>query len=298
MVSQRLYEVLGLACGFALVDYGFNFIAVGLPGARALTSQLTGVSLLIGGSSIIFISLFYLLKPATPTPGVAPPTTGVSDVGVETVVEEETPPKAGFYKNIEYIGYFFTVLGLFSAADLILQVLLPPLYNEARWWVEVLLVTFGVLAYTIFGSIGHLGSQEEAELAKTRTVPTQATSALHMEPAPGEAPKPAPSYPQALVVQLSEFAKSSSDQYERHLGAEVYDKIRIERDLITIWREDRQGMRSVYLAGPYELNRRLLKDQLNRGEGLQIGSLSLSTDAISELLRMQEHSTEASAPTA
>ena len=294
LVSRRLYEILGLACGFVLIDYGFSFIAAGFPGARALTSQFIGANLLIAGSAVVFLALFYLLKSATATPAVAQPATGAPDVGVETVVEEQTPPKAGFYKNVEYVGYFFTFLGLFSAADLVLQVLIPPLYNEARWWVEILLVVFGVLSYTIFGSVGRLGSQEEAELAKMGAVPSQPALTLHEGTSPAEAPKSAPSYPEVLDVRLNEFAKSASGEYEHHLAAEVYDRVHIERDLVTIWREDRQGMRSVYLAGPYELNRKLLEDYLSRGEQLRIGILSLSTDAMRELAKLQGYPAQTS----
>jgi len=297
LVSHRLYEVLGLACGFVLIDYGFSFFAAGLPGARALTSQFVGAFFLIAGSAAVFLALFYLLRSATPMPSAALPTTSAPDVGVETVVEEQTPPKPGFYKNVEYIGYFFTLLGLFSAADLVLQVLIPPLYNEARWWVEILLVIFAVLSYTIFVSVGRLGSQEEAELTRTGTIPTQPTLTPHEKTSPtAAAPQSVPSYPTVLDVQLNDFAKSASNEYEHHLAGEVYDRIRIEADLITIWREDRQGMRSVYLAGPYELNRKLLEDQLNRGEELKVGNLTLSVNAINGLLKLREHSTEATGP--
>jgi len=165
LISRRLYEILGVACGFVLIDYGFSLVAAGFPGARELTSQFLGANFLVGGSVAVFISLYYLLRPVSvAAPTGTEPTLPRPDVGVETIVEEQTPPKSGFYRNIEYVGYFFTVLGLFSAADLVLQVFLRSTYNEGRWWVEILLVTFGVLSYTIFGSIGRLGSQEEAKL--------------------------------------------------------------------------------------------------------------------------------------
>ena len=176
MASRTLYEIIGIACGFAAIDYGFNFIATGLPGARSLTSQFIGVNLLVGGSAAVFISLFYMLKSDNvPSEVSALPQTGViaPDVRVETVVEEQTPPKSGFYRNIAYTGYVFTVIGLFAVADLILQVFIPSLYNEGRWWTEILLATFGILSYTIFSSVGRLGAREEAELARKQPVMTQ-----------------------------------------------------------------------------------------------------------------------------
>ena len=295
MVSRRLYEVLGLACGFGLLDYGFNFIATGLSGARALTSQFIGANLIIGGSAIVFLALFYLLKPAAPTTTEAQPTTGVTEIGVETMAEEHVQPRPAFYRNIEYIGYFFTFLGLVSAADLVLQVLIPFMYNEARWWVEVLLVTFGVLSYTIFVSIGRLGEHEEEEFARATSIPSKPVS-VQQEATMAEPAKSTPAYPEELQVQLNEFSMSPSGELERHLSAEVYDRIRIERGLITIWREDRRGLRSIYLAGPYELSRNLLDGQVIRGEELRIGNLVLSVETVRELLRLQEHPTEASAP--
>ncbi len=172
MVTRRLFQALGLAAGFVLVDYSFNLIASGLPGARAFTSEFLAANLLVGGSALVFVSLYYLLKPITPTsPTVPQPVSARPDVGVELIEEEATPAKPGFYKTIEYIGYFFAFLGLISAADLVMQVFLRSTYNEGRWWVEVLLVTFGVLSYTIFGSIGRLGAQEEANLKKMPATP-------------------------------------------------------------------------------------------------------------------------------
>ena len=65
-----------------------------------------------------FTSLYFLLKsPGQVTVSVQP--AGVApDVGIELVVEETPPSQYGFYKNIEYVSYFFTALGLFSAVDL------------------------------------------------------------------------------------------------------------------------------------------------------------------------------------
>lgn len=295
MVSRRFYEILGVACGFVLIDYGFSFVAAGFPGARELTSQFLGANLLVGGSVAVFVSLYFLLKPVSvATPAGTPPTAPRPDVGVETIVEEETPPKSGFYRNIEYVGYFFTVLGLFSAADLVLQVFLRSTYNEGRWWVEVLLVTFGVLSYTIFVSIGRLGSQEEAKLAGP---PAQPKLYPGNVAAPPTAPTtPSPSLPASLEIQIGEFTKSPSGEYERHLSGQVYDLFRIEKEGVTVWREDRQRIRSVYLAGPYELSRKMLEEGVKGGEELKIGSLKLSVDSMQGLLALLERPRESAAP--
>ena len=285
MVSRRLYEILGLLCGFVLIDYGFNFVAAGFPGARQLTSQIIGGNLIAGGSAAVFISLYYLLKPVVAaTPAVAQPSLGPPDVGVEMIVEEETPQKSGFYRNISYIGYFFTFIGLLSAADLVLQVFIRSIYNEARWWVEILLATFGVLSYTIFVSIGHLGSQEEAKFTGPSTQPKLIPDNASTIDTTATV---TPSYAESLEIRVAEFMKSSSGEYERHLSGEVYDMFRIDRDIISVWREDRRGMRSVYLAGPYELSTKLLEEHLKSGEELKIGSLSLSVDSMRELLALQ-----------
>ncbi len=294
MLSRRLYEIVGFVCGFILIDYGFNFVAIGLPGARELTSQFVGANLIIGGSALVFGSLYYMLRPpSVPVPIGAVPILPPPDVGVEMIVEEETPPKSGFYRNISYVGYSFTILGLISAADLVLQVFIRSTYNETRWWVEILLVTFGVLSYTIFGSIGHLGYQEEAkfQLAPAESSPVPVG---HIQ-AETNATTPVPSYPESLEVQVAEFTRSASGEYERQLTGEVYDAFRVDPNMITIWREDRRGIRSVYLAGPYELSRELLAEQLKRGEALTIGSLNLSADSIRQLLDLQE-GTRASSP--
>ncbi len=255
-----------------------------------LTSQFVGANLIAGGSAVVFASLYYMLRPATvPALGAAQPPLSPPDVGVETIVEEETPPKSGFYRNISYVGYSFTFLGLISAADLVLQVFIRSTYNETRWWVEILLVTFGVLSYTIFGSIGHLGYQEEAKLTVATTGPRL------VPPSPTQAetttPTAVPSIPESLEVRVADFVKSASGEYGRHLSGEVYDAFRIERDMITIWREDRKGMRSAYLAGPYELSRVLLEEHLKRGDALKIGSLNLSVDSMRELLALQVSAT-------
>lgn len=286
MLSRRLYEILGLVCGIVLIDYGFNFVATGFPGAREFTSQFVGANLILGGSAAVFASLYYLLRPTLPVPpGATQLTTLAPDVGVETIVEEETPPKSGFYRTISYIGYFFTALGIFSAADLVLQVFLRSIYNETRWWVEILLVVFGVLSYTIFGSVGHLGYQEEASL-KIAEMPSRPVSTPAAE-TEATAPPPPPSYPDTLDVRMADFTKSVGGEYEKHLSGEAYDLIRVDREMVTIWRENRLGMRSVYLAGPYELSRALLEEHVKNGVPLKVGILNLSVETIQELLALQ-----------
>jgi len=301
LVSRRLYQVFGLVCGFALLDYGFEFIALGVPGARAFTSQFLGANLLVGGSALIFAALYYLLKPLAPpiTPTSQVQTTSETtlerpDVHVERIVEEDTPPKAGFYKKIEYIGYFFACLGLISAADLVLQVFLHSIYNEARWWIEVLLVTFGVLSYTIFGSVGRLGAQEEAKLtpqvATTVAAETSASTPVQTVSAPKPEVEP-------LALNPADFTRSAMGEYERHLSGNSYDMFRVDREMITIWREDRRGMRSIYLAGPYELNRKMLEEYATNGQELRIGYLTLGPEAVRALIELQVKPTAEAAAT-
>ena len=241
----------------------------------------------------MFVSLYYLLKPAAPA--VAPPPTPQPagerpDVGVEIIAEENTPPKPGFYKTIEYIGYFFTVLGLISAADLVLQVFLRSTYNEARWWVEVLLVTFGVLSYTIFGSVGRLGMQEEAMLKRGPTVPEASSNVTITSTSGISAAVTLPLGP--LDLRLSDFTRNSAGEYERHLSGEFYDMFRLDPDLATVWREDRRGMRSAYLAGPYELTREMLEKHLENGEGVSVGELTITTEAVRGLIELMKSSAE------
>lgn len=288
---------MGFACGFILIDYGFNVISAGVPGARAFTSQFLGVNLLLGGSVLVFVSLYYLLKPAGPPPAlpVTPqPVGGRPDIGVEIIVEEETPPKLGFYKTIQYVGYFFTFLGLISAADLIMQVFIRSIYNEARWWVEVLLVTFGILSYTIFGSVGRLGLQEEAKLARVPAAPKSTSETVDASRAP-PLPTTAVEAMGPLNLMPTDFTRNSAGEYEKYLSGESYDMFRVDPDLITIWREDRRGMRSVYLAGPYELTKKMLREYLNSAQELKVGSLVLSTDAVRGLLELTEKSASESA---
>ena len=93
--------------------------------------------------------------------------------------------------------------------------------------------------------------------------------------------------PENLEIQLDKFSKSPSGEYERKLSDTVYDVFRVQHDLITIWREDRGAMRSVYLAGPYELTSQLLEGYVKKGEQLHIGILLLSSETARALLEMQ-----------
>ena len=285
--SRRLYQIIGIVCGFALIDYGFNFIALGLPGAREMTSQFIGVNLLVGGSVVIFISIFFLLRPAqtqVPTPSQTdmPPS-----IEIETVVEEQTPPQFRFYRNIQYIGYFMTALGLFSAADLMLQVFIYQTYNEARWWVEILLVVFGVLAYAIFVSLGHIGAQEERALATSQPVVTPAGTVTVEEHAAPTVESRA-LIPEMIELRLDQFSRSSSGEYERKLSENTYDMVSVRPEVVNVWRETRAEMRSSYLAGPYELSSEALKAHVKRGEPIRVGILSISSEVVQELLNMQQ----------
>jgi hypothetical protein len=285
LVTRKLSALLGIVCGFILIDYGFNFLAVGFPGAEELTSQFVGGSLALGGSAVVFLALYALLSTPT-TPVTQEPTGPAPDIPVEIIVEEQTGSQYAFYKHIEHIGYFFTALGLFSGADLILQVFIHQLYNEARWWIEVLLVTFGVLSFAIFGSLGRIGAQEEREMALRIQQTTQTT---HAEPvgSPDSGSSDVAQIPATIEVRLADFVKSPSGDFERRLSERVYDMIRIQPDMISIWREERQEIRAIYLAGPYELTRESLEDQLKRGEGLKVGIVSLPLDVIQDLLKPQ-----------
>jgi hypothetical protein len=292
MVSRRLFQGLGLALGFILVDYAFNLIASGLPGARAFTSQFLAANLLVAGSAIVFVSLYYLLKPIAPASTTVPqPVSARPDVGVEIIVEEATPPKPGFYKTIEYIGYFFAFLGLISAADLVLQVFIRSTYSEARWWVEVLLVTFGVLSYTIFGSIGRLGAQEEASLknipATPKMSPENIVSTTEETHTTGPSTAVSTVTIEPMELKLAEFTPTATGEYERHLTEDSFDMFRVDREVITVWRENRKGIRSNYLAGPYELTSKMLEEYASGGQELRIGPLIVSTDTVRALLALQ-----------
>jgi hypothetical protein len=301
MISRRVYQLIALASGFTLVNYGFNIIAIGLKGARELTSQFVGSNLLLGGAVVIFWALYNMLKPLTPRASIgAVNVAGVQDVGVELIVEEEDRgPKTSFYRDIEYIGYFFTFLGLVSAADLVLQVFIASLYNEIRFWIEILLVVFGVLSYAIFGSIGRLGFQEERATHLSQTRPAAEPAAAVEQLALAETQTPAaaiaptaPAPRDLLEVRLDEFSKSETGEYERQVSGKVYDLVRTEAGGITVWREDRMGLRSVYLLGPYEMKWDLLEDQMKRGEDLRIGSLVMSLETVRGLLALHVRSSE------
>jgi len=286
-LSGRLYEALALVAGLVLIDYGFNFVATGVQGARQFTSQFLGANLLIGGSAMVFFSLYYLLKPEAQVAKMTQPAQPSPDVGVGLVVEEATPPKPGFYRNIEYIGYFFAFLGLISAADLVLQVFVRSTYDELRWWVEILLVTFGVLSYTILGSIGHLGAQEEAKLMIPPTQP-HSTSQPIVAPATASSRQLAtPSLSGDLTLNLADFSKSDTGDYERRVSGNTYDMFRVEEDLVSVWREDRREMGSVYLFGPYKVSRTLMEAQARNGQELTIGNLTLSVDTMRKLLELE-----------
>ncbi len=290
MVSRRLFQGVGLALGFILVDYAFNLIAVGLPGARTFTSEFLAANLLVGGSALVFVSLYYLLKPIAPASTTVPqPVSARPDVGVETIVEEVTPPKPGFYKTIEYIGYFFAFLGLISAADLVLQVFIRSIYNEARWWVEVLLVVFGILSYTIFGSIGRLGAQEEASLKQIPSTPKISSENVVSitEETRTTNPSTSTSTIQPMELKLAEFNQTATGEYEHQLAGDSFDMFRVDREIITVWREERKGIRSNYLAGPYELTRKMLEEYASGGQELRIGHLIASVDTVRDLLALQ-----------
>lgn len=140
-----------------MIDYGCNLLAVGLPGTRQVASQFLGINLVLAGSGVAFTCLYYWLKP------VAKATPSVPQPSAEGVIVEKSPELVGFYKNVGYLGYFITALGLFAAADVALQAIIPQSYSATRWWIEVILVMFGVLSYAVFGSIRRIGAREEKQ---------------------------------------------------------------------------------------------------------------------------------------
>ena len=248
-----------------------------------LTSQFVGGSLALGGSATVFVALYSLLSPPIPPANVTQEPVGAApDISAEIIVEEQTGSQFAFYKHIEYIGYFFTAIGLVSGADLILQVFIRQLYNETRWWIEVLLVTFGVLSFAIFGSIGRIGALEEREMASRIQQTTQPTP---LEPVGSSGSSEVPQIPTMIEVHLPDFVKSTSGDFEHRLSERIYDMIRVQPDMISIWREERQEIRAVYLAGPYELTKDHLEEQLKRGEELKVGIVSLPLDVIQDLLK-------------
>jgi hypothetical protein len=267
--------------GFALIDYGFNFIAVGLPGARQTASQFVGLNMLLGGSAVVFISLLLLLRPTqTSIPGSQPQSGALPETRIETVAEEQAQPQFRSYEKIEYLGYFITSLGLLAAADLVLQVFVSQLYNEARWSVEVLLLVLSaVLAYAIFGSLSRPGAEEKRALVTTQPGLAPSMTSVQVE-AKAEVPE-------VIELNLKQFSRSSSGEYERKLTDFIYDVVSVRPEMINVWRENRTRMRTEYLAGPYELSSELLEAHAKDGAPIRIGTLSVSIESIQELLSMQ-----------
>jgi len=62
---------------------------------------------------------------------------------------------------------------------------------------------------------------------------------------------------------------------------------RVDEELVTVWREDRREMRSVYLFGPYEVSRSLMEEQVRNGQELTIGNLTLPVDTMRKLLELE-----------
>jgi len=247
-----------------------------------MTSQFVGVNLLLGGSVVVFASLFFLLRPTQlPIPSSRPESGAAPGIGIETIVEEQTPPQFRFYKNIEYVGYFMTALGLFAAADLVLQVFISQMYNEVRWWVEILLVVFGVLAYAIFVSLGRIGAEEERALVTAQPELTPSITSVQ-----GEI-EPKLQIPEVIELHLDQFSQSSTGEYAHKLTDSVYDVVSVRPEIINVWRESRTGMRSAYLAGPYELDSEMLEEHVKNGEPIRIGILSISSESTQELLGIQ-----------
>lgn len=282
MIARRVCEVLGFISGLVLIIYGFSFLASGLPGAHISTSQFVAFNLLVAGSIVVFTSVYFLLRP-TPlsTTGTGQPVTAPPNVEVELISDaEDTSSHYGLYTNLKYIGYFFTALGIFAAADLTLQVFMRSLYNEIRWWIEILLVTFGVLSYAIFATIGRLGTQEEPKTTKPLS---QAAAELVTATASPQQPETYRLYDN-LRIDLAAFARSDSGELERKLVDNVYDMIRIEPRGVTIWREERRGFRTVYISGPYEIDWGRITEAIAENRELSVGLLHLSSQAMHDLL--------------
>ena len=177
-----------------------------------------------------------------------------------------------------------TALGLFSAADLVLQVFIYQLYNEARWWVEILLVVFAVLAYAIFGSLGRIGAEEERALIKQ---PGTTSVAGAVGEAVGPVAESKMQIPETIELHLDQFSRSLGGEYERKLTDFVYDMVSVGPEMVNVWRENRTEMRSTYLAGPYELSSGVLEEHAKLGEPIHIGILSISAESIQALIGMQ-----------
>ena len=203
LVSRKLQQIAGIVCGLALIDYGFNFIAIGLPGAREMTSQFIGANLLIGGSAAVFISLFFLLRPSESSSSAQEPRIGAKEERALSVAKPNMTPMTG----VETVA---------------------PLVES--------------------------------------TVPI----------------------PDTLELRLDQFSRSPSGEYEHKLVDFVYDMISVQPEMVNVWREKRTGMRSVYLAGPYELTTGLLQEHARLGESIRIGILSISAESIQGLLALQK----------
>ena len=149
---------------------------------------------------------------------------------------------------------------------------------------------FGVLAYAIFSSIGRIGAQEERALATSLSPTATVTSRQPSEKAiaVSTAQPSANELPQTLELQLTAFSMSSNGEYECRLAGDAYDMFRVQPDMITVWREDRRGMRSAYLGGPYELSRDLLEEHAKRNEEIRIGILVITVETTHALLALQQ----------
>jgi len=285
MIIRRICELLGFISGLVLIVYGFSFLASGLPGAHISTSQFVAFNLLIAGSIVVFTSLYFLLRPtAVSTTGTGQPVTAPPNVEIELISDaEDTSSHYGLYTNLKHIGYLFTALGVFAAADLTLQVFIRSFYNEIRWWLEILLVTFGVLSYAIFATIGRLGAQEEPQTAR----PSSQTAAELVTAT--ASPQQLETYrlDDTLRIDLAAFARGDSGELERKLVDNVYDMIRVEPRGVIIWREERRGFRTVYLSGPYEIDWERITEAIAENRELSVGLLHLSSQAMHDLLSLR-----------
>jgi hypothetical protein len=90
-----------------------------------------------------------------------------------------------------------------------------------------------------------------------------------------------------MELKLAEFNLNATGDYERHLIGNSFDMFRVDREVVTVWREDRKGIRSNYLAGPYELTRKILEEYASGGQELRIGHLIASADTVRALLALQ-----------
>lgn len=148
-----------------------------------------------------------------------------------------------------------------------------------------MLVVFGVLAYAIFGSIGRIGAEEERALGTAQPSSSSPVTSAQTETQMTEA---ASKIPETLELSLDQFSRSSGGEYEHKLTDYVYDMVGVRAEMVNVWREERKGMRPVYLAGPYELGAELLEEHAKHGEPISIGILSLSTESVQALLSLQK----------